>query len=300
MLFQYPTNRKCFTGAGLAVRVLRARGIEERSTAQESWAKKNVKKITRNNMQGHSGNKFFISFLLILTLGAGMYGEMKELEEEQPPSHTAKELTPEEEALLYGTDDEKKSDTDKDVDKDGDTDMNAKATSEEERRRKSEREAEEEDLRLQLAERNEGIRRRKAEKERRIKEQQEKEVQLLMAEKNRISEEAEAEKRAHKLQIERLEAELRKARLSSEQMEETDQGGNAEMINSKEERPLEEPRLPAGVGVQYHHRCEPVKSPDWLQGSALLQAELSRSSPPKWRLCNTVPAYWLFCQRLRR
>jgi hypothetical protein len=71
---------------------------------------------------------------------------MKELEEEQPPSHTAKELTPEEEALLYGTDDEKKSDTDKDVDKDGDTDMNAKMTSEEERRRKSEREAEEEDL----------------------------------------------------------------------------------------------------------------------------------------------------------
>ena len=100
MLFQYPTNRKCFTGAGLAVRVLRARGIEERSTAQELWAKKNVGKITINNTQGHSGKKFFISFLLILSLGAGVYGEMKELEEEQPPSHTTKKLTPEEEALL--------------------------------------------------------------------------------------------------------------------------------------------------------------------------------------------------------
>ncbi len=108
MLFQYPTNRKCFTGAGLAVRVLRARGIEERSTAQESWAKKNVKKIARNKTQRHSGKKFFISFLLIFILGAGVYGEMKELEEEQPPSDTTKELTPEEEALLYGTDDEKK------------------------------------------------------------------------------------------------------------------------------------------------------------------------------------------------
>jgi hypothetical protein len=54
-----------------------------------------------------------------------------------------------------------------------------------------------------------------------------------MAEKNRICEEAEAEKRAHKLQIERLEAELRKARLSSEQMEDTDQGGNSEMGNNK-------------------------------------------------------------------
>ncbi len=215
------------------LRVQRARGMEELSTAQGLWAKKNVKKIAGNKTQRHSGKKIFISFSLILLLGAGVYGEMKELEEEQPPSHTTKELTPEEEALLYGTDDEKKLDTDKDVDKDGDTVMNAKVISEEERRRKSEREAEEEDLRLQLAERNERIRRRKAEKERRIKEQQEKEVQLLMAEKNRICEEAEAEKRAHKLQIDRLEAELRKTRLSSEQMEDTDQGGNAEMGNNK-------------------------------------------------------------------
>jgi hypothetical protein len=115
--------------------------------------------------QAYSKKKLFISTLLILLLGAGVYGEMKELVEEQPSGHTTKELTPEEEELLYGTDDEKKCDTDKDVDKDGDTDMNAKDESEDERRRKSEREAEEEDLRLQMAERNERIRRRKTEKE---------------------------------------------------------------------------------------------------------------------------------------
>ncbi len=78
----------------------RAQGNEELSTAQELWAKKNVKKIAGNKTQKYSGKKFFISFLLILILGAGVYGEMKELEEEQPPSHTTKKLTPEEEALL--------------------------------------------------------------------------------------------------------------------------------------------------------------------------------------------------------
>ena len=58
-------------------------------------------------------------------------------------------------------------------------------------------------------------------------------MQLLLAEINRIREEAKAEKRAHRLQIERLEAELRMARYSSEQMEDTEQGENVEMRDSK-------------------------------------------------------------------
>jgi hypothetical protein len=67
-----------------------------------------------------------------------------------------------------------------------------------------------------------GSERRKAERERRIKEQQEKELQIVMAEKNRIREVAEAEKMAHKLQIEKLEAELRRVRSSKEQDEQDD------------------------------------------------------------------------------
>jgi hypothetical protein len=69
---------------------------------------------------------------------------MRELEEEQPAGRTTKELTPEEEELLYGSDDEKRQD--KDRDKDGDVEMQEKGDSEEDRRRKSEREAEEEVL----------------------------------------------------------------------------------------------------------------------------------------------------------
>ncbi len=88
-------------------------------------------------------------------------------------------------------------------------------------------------LRLQLAERNERIRRWKAEKERKNKEQQEKELQLLVAEKNRIHVEAEAEKLAHKLQIKRLEAELKMARSSSEQMEDIEQGETDDRRDSK-------------------------------------------------------------------
>jgi hypothetical protein len=161
----------------------------------------------------------FIIALLIFTLGAGVYGEMRELEE-PPAGGASKELTPEEE-LLYGTDDDK---GDKDGDKDGDIDIQGK-DSKEERRRKLEREAEEEDLQLKMAERNERIRRRKVERERKNKEQQEKERELLMAEKNRIREEAEADRRAHKLQIERLHAELLEARNLAEQMEATEQDG---------------------------------------------------------------------------
>ncbi len=84
-------------------------------------------------------------------------------------------------------------------------------------------------MRLQLAARNERIRRRKADREKKIKEQQEKELALLSAEKNRLREEAEAEKLAHKQQIERLEAELKRVRSSMEQQ------SGSEMEHSEQE-----------------------------------------------------------------
>ncbi len=158
---------------------------------------------------------------------------MRELEEERPAGSASKELTPEEEEeLLYTTDDDR---GDKDADQDGDISMGGK-DSEEERRRKAEREAEEEDLRLKMAERNERIRRRRAEREKKQKEQQEKELELLAAEKDRIREEAEAERRAHKLQIERLHAELLEARSMAEQMESTEQDGSGTRSDLKRGR----------------------------------------------------------------
>jgi len=163
-------------------------------------------------------------------MGAGVYGEMKELEEEPPAGSASKELTPEEEEeLLYATDEDR-------GDKDADPDASTGKENEEERRRMAEREADEEDLRLKLAERNERIRRRKAEREKKQKQQQEKELELLAAEKDRIREEAEAERRAHKLQIERLHAELLEARSMAEQMDPTDQDGSGTGSNLKRGR----------------------------------------------------------------
>ncbi len=204
------------------MRSLRVRGTANLSTAQEFEANKHRPVTCKNKTRHISKKTIFIFSVLIFTMGAGVYGEMRELEEEPPAGSASKELTPEEEEeLLYATDDDK---GDKDVDQDGDISMHGK-DSEEERRRKSEREAEEEDLRLKMAERNERIRRRKAEREKKQKEQQEKELELLMAEKNRIREEAEADRRAHKIQIERLHAELLEARNLTEQMEATEQDG---------------------------------------------------------------------------
>jgi hypothetical protein len=57
-----------------------------------------------------------------------------------------------------------------------------------------------------------------------IEEQRRLERELLQSEKNRLREEAEAEKLAHRKQIEKLEAELRQAREAAEKQDDAGEG----------------------------------------------------------------------------
>ncbi len=99
----------------------------------------------------------------------------------------------------------------------------------EESRQRREKEAEESDRLAKLAEIQERIRRRKAEKERRIMEQKKKEAEQdrirADVDQSRLSFLAEEERRIHLAQIQRLEDELRKAKESAGHGEEDEHGG---------------------------------------------------------------------------
>ncbi len=142
-----------------------------------------------------------------------------------------RELTAEEEKLLYGSDDERR------MEKNEDTEMR-EAEDEDEARRRAEKEADEEDQRARHAELTERIRRRKEEREKRKNEQRLKERELLAAEQNRLREEAEAETRAQMERVRKLEAELKKARGESGSSREDKSGGKrgrSESVESKQE-----------------------------------------------------------------
>jgi hypothetical protein len=125
----------------------------------------------------------------------------------------AHDLTPsltteEEKELLYGSNDDRRTD------RDGDTGMKEEA---EKAWKQAEKEAEEATLNVKQAELQEIIWRRKAERKQRMEEQKKLEQAAMLAEQNRLQEEAETEKTAHRRQIEKLEEELRKARSGCEE-----------------------------------------------------------------------------------
>ncbi len=144
----------------------------------------------------------------------GMDEEMRDLG--RGPART---MTPEEELLNYSEEEGTGTRTG-----DGE-DEEMKDEDSEEARQRAEKEAEESDRLSKLAEIQERIRRRKAEKERRILEQKKKEDELRQAEQDRIRADvdhsrlsflAEEERRIHLAQIQRLEDELRKAKESAD------------------------------------------------------------------------------------
>jgi hypothetical protein len=155
----------------------------------------------------------------------GVCEEMRELE-----GGTARTMTPEEEEELLNYSEEEGTGT-----QTGDGEDEAmKDEDSEEARQRAEKEAEESDRLAKLAEIQERIRRRKAEKERRMLEQKKKEEELRQAEQDRIRADgdqsllsflAEEERRIHLAQIQRLEEELRKAKENADYGEEDEQGG---------------------------------------------------------------------------
>jgi hypothetical protein len=131
----------------------------------------------------------------------------------------ARTMTPEEEEALLNYSEEEGTGTQAG---DGDDEEMPDDDSDEARQRR-EKEAEESDRLAKLAEIQERIRRRKAEKERRIMEQKKKEDELRQAEQERIRTDVdqsrvsflvEEERRIHQAQIRRLEEELRRAKES--------------------------------------------------------------------------------------
>jgi hypothetical protein len=146
------------------------------------------------------------------------------------PHEQRKELTAEEEKLLYGSDDERR------MEKEEDTEMR-ESEDEDEARRRAEKEADEEDLRARHAELTERIRRRKEERQKRINEQRLKEMELHAAEQHRLREEAEAETRAQMERARMLEEELRKARgeAGNSRDKPGEKRGRSESVESKQE-----------------------------------------------------------------
>jgi hypothetical protein len=140
-------------------------------------------------------------------LCTGIYQEMRALEGGEPAAPT--DLTAEEEEeLLYGSEDDTLP-TEEEAEK---------------ARIQAEKEAEEADLNAKQAELQERIRRRKAERKQRMEEQLKLEQAAMLAEQERIRGEAEAEKAAHRRQIEKLEEQLRQARSSSGRNDEGEDG----------------------------------------------------------------------------
>jgi len=147
-----------------------------------------------------------------IILFTGTDEEMRDLARDQ-----ARTMTPEEEEELLNYSEEEGPGTQA-----GGADDEEMKDAEEARLR-AEKEAEESDRLAKLAEIQERIRRRKAEKERRALEQKMKEDELRQAEQDRIRADgeqsrlsflAEEERRIHLAQIQRLEEELRKAEAS--------------------------------------------------------------------------------------
>jgi hypothetical protein len=149
--------------------------------------------------------------------------EMRDLGREQ-----ARTMTPEEEEELLNYSEEEGTGTQTG----GGEDEEMKDA--EEARQRAEKEAEESDRLAKLAEIQERIRRRKAEKERRALEQKKKEDELRHAEQDRIRADgeqsrlsflAEEERRIRLAQIQKLEEELRKAKENADYGEEEEHGG---------------------------------------------------------------------------
>ncbi len=135
---------------------------------------------------------------------------------------------------------------------------------EEEARLRAERNAEEEDRNAKLAEIQERIRRRKAEKERRMGDMKRREEDLRKAEQDRIRAEMEQErirvtaaeeKKKHRIQIAKLEEELRRAKEASGSIEPEHEGDDGETGRhqkrgrSKSEDSRQESTFSGTVGV---------------------------------------------------
>jgi hypothetical protein len=142
----------------------------------------------------------------------------------------ARTMTPEEEEELLNYSEEEGTGTQTG----GGEDEEMKDADSEEARQRAEKEAEESDRLAKLAVIQERIRRRKAEKERRVLKQKKKEDELRQAEQDRIRADgeqsrlsflAEEERRIHLAQIQRLEEELRKAKENADYGEEEEHGG---------------------------------------------------------------------------
>ncbi len=170
-----------------------------------------------------------VSIIMVPIIGAkfilftGTDEEMRDLGREQ-----ARTMTPEEEEELLNYSEEEGSGTQTG----GCEDEEMKDA--EEARQRAEKEAEESDRLAKLAEIQERIRRRKAEKERRALEQKKKEDELRHAEQDRIRADgeqsrlsflAEEERRIRLAQIQKLEDELRKAKENANYGEEEEHGG---------------------------------------------------------------------------
>ena len=157
----------------------------------------------------------------------GVYEQMRKLE--GGPSRT---MTPEEEEALlnYSEDEGTGADTEA-----GTPDPAETGESEEEARLRAERNAEEEDRNAKLAEIQERIRRRKEERERRMEDMKRREEDLRKAEQDRIRAEMEQErtriaaaeeKKMHRMQIAKLEEELRRAREAAGNTEDDGEDGD--------------------------------------------------------------------------
>ncbi len=124
---------------------------------------------------------------------------MRVLEVEDPTEPARSNLSAaEEEALLYGSDREGEPGEARGTGEPGELGKadDCNMDEEEKARKKAEKDAEEADLLAKQAELTERIRRRKAEREKKIEEQRRLERELLQSEKNRLREEAETEKMA--------------------------------------------------------------------------------------------------------
>ncbi len=175
---------------------------------------------------------------------------MRVLEVEDPAEPAGSNLTAaEEEALLYGSDKEGEPGEARRAGEPGEpgkTDNGGIDEDEEMARKRAEREADEADLLAKQAELSERIRRRKAEREKKLEEQRRLEKELLQSEKNRMMEEAAAEKLAHRKQIEKLEAELRRAREAADRNDDAGEGcSNQKRGQSGSEDSDTSPRLRA-------------------------------------------------------
>jgi hypothetical protein len=173
----------------------------------------------------------------------------------------ARTMTPEEEEELLNYSEEEGAGADVDAEM---PDPGEREETEEEARLRAERKAEEEDRNAKLAEIQERIRRRKAERERRLDDMRRREEELWQAEQDRIRAEKEQdrilataaeEKRMQQMQIEKLEEELRRAKEAAgniEQENENDEGENGRHLKrgrSKSEDSRQESTFSGTVGA---------------------------------------------------